>query len=75
MSLIMCKYCQYGNWISYANSIGKIDKKKLQEVITNENPDDDMVNAEMHCHVCLKILSEDKELGGFGLLKIVIIQY
>ena len=60
------------------NQNGKIDKKKLHNQLNNKNIKPDQDHNETHsiddsksCYVCLKKLSEDKELSGFGLIKII----
>ena len=54
------------------NQNGKINKKILFEKVNDaSNRDLSLNNDDFTCGVCLKDLSEDKKLGGFGLLKVI----
>ena len=54
------------------NQNGKINKKILFERVNDpSNRDLSVNNDDFTCGVCLKDLSEDKKLGGFGLLKVI----
>jgi acyl-coenzyme A synthetase/AMP-(fatty) acid ligase len=61
------------------NINGKIDKKLLrnsmQEGIFASNDSDASIlensKPELSCTVCLRTLEEDKQLGGYGLIKII----
>jgi acyl-coenzyme A synthetase/AMP-(fatty) acid ligase len=59
------------------NENGKIDKKALLSMITDEKLNDNIENnkstkkLKVRCSLCLKSLKEDEDMNGIGLLKIL----
>jgi amino acid adenylation domain-containing protein len=61
------------------NVNGKIDKKFLRQSIledvegsnTFDKSNHELVMFDLSCSVCLKTLDEDKNLGGYGFIKII----